>query len=122
MSMSGTRLRDAMKTAAETYCTQNELRDRLKNELNTVFATLSVSSDPSSPDTYRTAICECYAKMITLEFLHNSDFWLAIANAIIQEIADYAQIASLSCNETPNDGTAHVHNVSTTAGQQGKIS
>lgn len=83
---------------------KNRLGDAIKAKVDAQIATLSQSSDPGDAAAYRTAL------------------FRAIAEAIISEISENAELASLSCNQTPADGAGHTHNVSTQSGQQGKIS
>lgn len=79
---------------------KNRLGDAIKTKVDAQLATLSQSSDPADAAAYRTAL------------------YRGIAEAIIDEIKANAEIGSLTCNQTPNDGAAHIHNVSTVSGQK----
>jgi|GEM_PF-3422379 len=79
---------------------KNRLGDAIKAKVDAQLATLSQSSDPADASAYRTAL------------------FRGIAEAIIDEINTNAEIGSLSCNQTPNDGAAHIHSVSTVSGQK----
>ena len=71
------------------------LGDLLKGDVQSITNQLNQSSDPLDADAYQTA------------------FWRKIGNRIVNYFKANATIESLSCNQTPNDGAAHTHNVST---------
>ena len=121
MSMDSNRLGAALLANAQDTVTETELRDRLRTELDAVIATLDESSDPDDFDTYRNAMCRAFARMVTIEFVHNEGFWNSIAVAIIDEIKENASILSLLCNQVAAGVGPHIHNVSTIANQTGKI-
>jgi hypothetical protein len=90
----------------------------LKSAEMAVINTLDQDSDPADYEAYQTARYEAMGGAIIGYLINNAQLWAACADAIIDHITANAEIASLSCNQTPTDGPGHVHNVSTVGGQK----
>ena len=112
-----------MRNQMLATCSVETFGAALKEAEMAVVNTLGQDSDPANAEAYQTARYEAIAQAILGYLIDNAQLWAACADAIIDHIRTYGEVDSLSCQQSYVGGTSpHIHNVSTTAGQQGKIS
>lgn len=118
MAMNAGTLGVIMRNQMLATCSVENFGAALRSAEMAVINTLDQDSDPADYDAYLTAKYEATAGAVIGYLINNAQLWAACADAIVDHITGNAEIASLSCNQTPTDGPGHVHNVSTVGGQK----